>query len=160
MPFLQLAMQFTRLNEEIFMPTALTPTELARIIPNNVPMDLRHSLEQALLRYDLGSLWPDALLMDALSGTCFLCGHELLQADLYYHLHEAHHGLHAVVKSYVLQLLPHALKHSDSDCACFACGQIFNSPATQLDETQRAARAQFKLICVLSALAFCNLQFS
>ena len=142
MPFLQLAMQFTRLNEEIFMPTALTPTELARIIPNNVPMDLRHSLEQALLRYDLGSLWPDALLMDALSGTCFLCGHELLQADLYYHLHEAHHGLHAVVKSYVLQLLPHALKHSDSDCACFACGQIFNSPATQLDETQRAARAQ------------------
>ena len=60
----------------------MTSAELATIIPNHVPLDLRHSLKQALMRYEFGAFWPDALVMDALSGTSFLMGDELMQVFL------------------------------------------------------------------------------
>ena len=142
MPFLQLSMQFARLKDAMFLPAKQTVTEIARVLPPHVPVDLRGTLELALANYDLDSLWTDALLMDALSGTCVFCGHDLLPAELNYHLHEAHMGVHPIVKAYVLQLLPHAYLHSDSDCACFACGQIFNLPVTNPDAAQTALRQQ------------------
>lgn len=142
MPFLQLSMQFARLHDAMFLPARQTVTEIARVLPPHVPIDLRGTLELALANYDLGPLWTDALLLDVLSGTCVFCGHDLLPAELTYHLNEAHMGLHPIVKAYVLQLLPHAYSHSDSDCACFACGQIFNLPVTNPDDTQIALRQQ------------------
>jgi len=152
LPFLQLAMQFVRLPMAVLMPAKQTTTELARFLPAHVPMDLRHNLERAFLQYDLTCLWTDALLMDSMSGNCYLCGLELLPAELAYHMHEAHHGLHPVVKSYVAQLLPHALSHSDNDCACFACGQILNTPtactdANTVDSRQKLVQAHLRAQC-------------
>ena len=152
MPFWQLAMQFHRLPMAIFMPAKLTMTELARALPQHIPADLRCTVEQALLRYDLGTLWTDALLLDACSSTCFFCGIDLLAMDLFYHLHEAHQGMHPVVKTYVAQLLQHAMDHSDNDCACFACGQIFNTlavePASQTcPSRQQLVQAHLRAQC-------------
>lgn len=140
MPFWQLSMQFMRIPKAIYMPSAQTTADLARILPDYVPVDLRTNLEQALARFDLTQIWTNALLLDALSGSCFFCGHELLPAELTYHLYEAHHGMHPIIKSYVTQLLPHALTHSDNDCACFACGQIFNLPVTDATASRRSTR--------------------
>ena len=140
LPLLQLTMQLTRIPRAIFMPAKLNSTELARTLPHHVPADLRDTLEQALLRYDLGATWHDALLLDALSGTCFFCGCDLLPTELTYHLHEAHDGMHPVVKMYVAQLTPHALSCSDNDCACFACGQILQLPADQTNAMQGPTR--------------------
>ena len=152
LPFWQLAMQFTRIPKAIFQPAQVTTTELARTLPPHVPVDLRANLEYAFLRYDFTRVWTDVLLLDALSGSCFLCGHDLLAPELSYHLHEAHHGMHPVVKMYVQQLLPHALSHSDNDCACFACGQFLNMPddtqnAVQIHARQKLVQAHLRAQC-------------
>jgi len=144
MPFWQLAMQFMRVPNAILMPAKLNRTELARALPSHIPTDMRDTLEHALMRFDLETLWPDALLLDACSSSCFFCGLDLLPMDLHYHLHEAHQGLHPVVKTYVAQLLPHAMKHSDNDCACFACGQILNLPA--VDPAEHACTSRRQLV--------------
>ena len=160
LPFWQLAMQFHRLPMAIFMPAKLTMTELARALPQHIPADLRCAVEQALLRYDLGTLWTDALLLDACSSTCFFCGIDLLAMDLFYHLHEAHQGMHPVVKTYVAQLLQHAMDHSDNDCACFACGQISIHRLLSLrPKPAHPDSSWFKLTCELSVRAFCNLRY-
>ena len=133
-------MQFVRIPNAIYMPASQRATDIARVLPPHVPADQRETLEQALGKYDLTMVWTDSLLLDTLSGSCLLCGLDMLPAELYYHLHEAHSGLHSVVKSYVTQLQPHVMPHFDSDCACFACGQIFNTPAAATDATTLTSR--------------------
>ncbi|CAL1130183.1 unnamed protein product [Cladocopium goreaui] len=88
LPFWQLAMQFVRLPNAIYMPACQRTTEIARVLPPHVPADQRETLEQALGRYDLTMVWTDSLLLDTLSGSCLLCGLDMLPAELYYHLHE------------------------------------------------------------------------
>ena len=129
MPYLQLAMQFQRIPKAILMPNGITHTDIGRILPQHLAADLRQQLEQALLSFDLTSVWTDALLLDDLSTNCLFCGDTFLQTELCYHLQEAHHGMTATVQMYLDQLMPHALAFSDNDCACFACGQVFNLPA-------------------------------
>ena len=141
-PYWQLAMQFCRIPDAILMPQQMSTVELARTMPPHIPMDLRDILEQALRRYDVSLIWTDALMLNSLSDSCYFCGLDLQPAELCYHLHEAHAGQHDTVKSYISQLLPHALKHSDSDCVCFACGQVFNQPAQSPEEMNNLARQQ------------------
>ena len=135
-------MQMCRLPNAIMMTQPLSIVELARKLPAHIPADLRDILSQALQRYDLTAIWTDALLLNSLSENCYFCGLDLQPAELCYHLHEAHAGQHASVKTYVKQLLPHALQFVDSDCACFACGQIFNQPMDNPDDMQKAACEQ------------------
>ena len=142
LPFWQLAMQMCRMQDAILMPNQLNLVELARTMPPHIPVDLRDIFEQALRRYDLTTVWTDALLLNSLSDSCYFCGLNLQPAELCYHLHEAHAGQHATVKSYVSQLMPHALAHMESDCVCFACGQIFNQPLASPNAAQQAARKQ------------------
>ena len=131
LPYWQLAMQFERTPMAILMPQPLTLMDLARILPEHVPAELRPALEQAFMRYNLSELWDNALLLDALSGICFFCGLEGHPAELCYHLHEAHGGLATLVQMYVQQLVPHAQAHSDLTGACFACGMLVHLPSNE-----------------------------
>ena len=133
-------MQFQRIPKAILMPNEITQVEIGRILPQHLEPDLRDQLERALLSFDLTTIWTDALLMDSLSTACLFCGDTFLQTELCYHLQEAHHGMSPIVQMYLDQLMPHALAFSDNDCACFACGQVFNLPANPMPEAADSSR--------------------
>ena len=152
LPYIQLAMHFCRLDNIIYMPHRVTTVDLARVLPTHFPNDLCQNLEQAFTGYNMDRLWTDVLVMDELSNACLWCGCQLMPMELCYHLNEVHHGMNSVVRAYLAQLLPQAMKHSDNDSACFACGQIFNTPcATHLDQPdphrQKLVQAHLRTQC-------------
>ena len=126
LPYTQLAMQFLRLPEAVFQPWQVLETDLARLVPKGFPAALRFKLEQCLINHDLRPLWNEDDLMQALSHQCLLCGHICPTAELCLHMYEAHNCTSGVIQSYVQQPMVQPIALLDTDCSCFACGQIFN----------------------------------
>ena len=140
LPYTQLAMQFLRIPEAVFQPCEVLETDLARLVPKGFPAALRFTLEQCLINHDLRPLWREADMMQALSHQCLLCGYICPTAELGLHMFEAHNCTSAVIQSYVQQLMGQPMALLDTDCSCFACGQVFNHPQPAPTTAQKYVR--------------------
>ena len=152
LPLRQLSMQFFRLDPDaLFMPHAVSETDLTQIYHADIPRSLKFHLDSLLSERNLGAVWTNEELLQDLRETCVLCSMRVHPAELGLHLREAHQCSSDSIRFHMHRLLPEMMKCNETDFRCFACLLTFNNSDTAApsdDEARkRMVQAHYKAQC-------------
>ena len=142
LPLTQLSMLYMRLTKPILYIHVPTEEELTHMYSRHLQRDQIFLLEKAITDGPPDMHWKNSQMVTLLRDTCVLCAAPMHPADLVIHLHEVHNCRQPLIKFLIQQLLPHYVAEQENDFQCFACAQVYNTPAADDTSDTAAARLQ------------------
>ena len=142
LPLTQLSMLYMRLTKPILYIHVPTEEELTHMYSRHLQRDQIFLLEKAITDGPPDMHWKNSQMVTLLRDTCVLCAAPMHPADLVIHLHEVHNCRQPLIKFLIQQPLPHYVAEQENDFQCFACAQVYNTPAADDTSDTAAARLQ------------------
>ena len=141
----QLAMQFTRLPEQLLIPHGYTSSCVERIVHSSIPDSVRQIIFHALIERRFDQLWNDLECLRTLRTRCTLCGQQHPAAALCAHVQE--HHITALTPHIMTQLQPLLIDNMNSH-VCNFCALTFDSPHMMTPELHtQAAQIHLRALC-------------